>query len=96
MKRSHGWTVEIIGRQNEKRQATLRALISSIDSGVRYNIKAPPIFFETKVHSVLLCFERLQEFPGLNIRISTKIIKNKSLTLLVLSLGFRTFGFSNW
>jgi hypothetical protein len=31
MKRSHGWTVEIIGRQNEKRQATLRALISSID-----------------------------------------------------------------
>jgi hypothetical protein len=31
MKQSHGWTVEIIGRQNEKRQATLRALISSID-----------------------------------------------------------------
>ena len=31
MKQSHGWTVEIVGRQNEKRQATLRALISSID-----------------------------------------------------------------
>jgi hypothetical protein len=31
MKQSHGWTVEIIERQNEKRQATLRALISSID-----------------------------------------------------------------
>jgi hypothetical protein len=31
MKQSHGRTVEIIGRQNEKRQATLGNLISSID-----------------------------------------------------------------
>jgi hypothetical protein len=29
MKQSYGWTVEIIGRQNEKRQATFRALIST-------------------------------------------------------------------
>jgi uncharacterized alpha-E superfamily protein len=36
MKQSHGWTVEIVGRQNEKRQATLRALISSIDNSKAY------------------------------------------------------------